>query len=274
MTVMSKVQIAASTQLLLPVKKFLFHMFRVATVAAAGSTIADATPVLYGRNVVTGADDAKGVLLPKAEPDATVEIVNTVSNKTLLVYPNSSSEQINAITAGSAFSLVGGARGQFYCDSAGHWYVAAANLTGTSTSATTAQLDAATLAASNSRTSTTTDTISAADFGMTIYLNSATGYVTTLPAPIAGFKCTVISKTANTSGDHTIVTNSSANIIKGLQNSVAGDAGDSGTADDTISFVANQSVAGDKVELHSDGTSWFAHAISKVAAGITFTQAS
>jgi len=55
---------------------------------------------------------------------------------------------------------------------------------------------------------------------------------------------------------------------------VFGDAGDFGTADDTISFVANQSIAGDKVELFSDGTSWFAYAISKVAAGITFTQAS
>ena len=70
------------------------------------------------------------------------------------------------------------------------------------------------------------------------------------------------------------IANSSANIIQGNQNSVAGDAGDSGTADDTISFVANQSVAGDRVHVVSDGTSWFAYAISRVAAGITFTQAS
>jgi hypothetical protein len=59
-----------------------------------------------------------------------------------------------------------------------------------------------------------------------------------------------------------------------MQNSVAGDAGDTGTADDTITFVGGQSLAGDKVVLFSDGTSWFAHAFSKVAAGITFTQAS
>ena len=65
-----------------------------------------------------------------------------------------------------------------------------------------------------------------------------------------------------------MVTGSSANIIKGLQNSVAGDAGDSGTADDTITFVDGQAVAGDKVELVSDGTSWFAYAISKVAARV------
>lgn len=140
--------------------------------------------------------------------------------------------------------------------------------------ATPTQINVASLAASATRTSTTTDTVTAADHGVTIFLNNATGYVTTLPAPIAGFACTFINKTANTSGNHTIVTNSSANIIKGNQNSVAGDAGDSGTGDDTINFVANSSVAGDKVELMCDGTSWFAYAISRVAAGITFTTAS
>jgi len=140
--------------------------------------------------------------------------------------------------------------------------------------ATATQVNAATLAASATRTVTATATITAADHLSTIYINNATGFVTTLPAPIAGFRCEVINMTANTSGNHTIVTATSANVIKGNQNSVAGDAGDSSTADDTISFVANQSVAGDRVELRSDGTSWFAYATSRVAAGITFTQAS
>ena len=54
---------------------------------------------------------------------------------------------------------------------------------------------------------------------------------------------------------------------------MAGDAGDFGTADDTISFVASNALAGDRVEVFSDGTSWFAYARSKVAAGVTFTQA-
>jgi hypothetical protein len=140
--------------------------------------------------------------------------------------------------------------------------------------ATTAELNRAAAAASATRTVTTTATITAADHNCVIYLNSATGFVTTLPAPIAGFNCEVVSKLANTSGNHTLVTASSANVIIGMQNSVAGDAGDTGTADDTISFVANQSLPGDRVELRSDGTSWFAYATSKVAAGITFTQAS
>lgn len=129
-------------------------------------------------------------------------------------------------------------------------------------------------AVASSREATAAGSITAADHMGTVYLNNATGFATTLPAPIAGFRCEVINKTANTSGNHTLVTTSSANIIKGNQNSVAGDAGDSGTADDTINFVANQSVAGDRIELRSDGTSWFAYATSRVAAGITFTQAS
>jgi hypothetical protein len=110
--------------------------------------------------------------------------------------------------------------------------------------------------------------------GTVFYLNSATEFVTTLPAPFLGAEFTFIVKAAPAAASYTVVTSGSANIIKGLQNSVAGDAGDSGTADDTITFVDGQAVAGDKVELFSDGTSWFAYAISKVAAGITFTQAS
>ena len=121
---------------------------------------------------------------------------------------------------------------------------------------------------------TATNVIAATENGKTFFIDNATGFDSTLPAPALGLRFTFINKTENTSGNHTIVTTSSANIIKGNQNSVAGDAGDFGTADDTISFVANQSIAGDKVELFCDGTSWFAYAISKVAAGITFTQAS
>lgn len=121
---------------------------------------------------------------------------------------------------------------------------------------------------------TATNVIAASETGSTFYLNNTTGFVSTLPAPAAGLKFTFINQTANTSGNHTVVTNSSSNIIKGNQNSVAGDAGDSGTGDDTINFVANASLAGDKVVVESDGTSWFAYAISRVAAGITFTTAS
>lgn len=121
---------------------------------------------------------------------------------------------------------------------------------------------------------TTTNIITAEESGKTFFLNSATEFVSTLPAPAIGLKYTFIVTGAPSGASYTIVTDSSANIIKGLQNSAAGDAGDTGTADDTITFVDGQAVAGDRVDVISDGTSWFAYARSKVAAGITFTQAS
>jgi hypothetical protein len=121
---------------------------------------------------------------------------------------------------------------------------------------------------------TATYTVPTEENGLVYFLSATTEFVTTLPAPFLGAHYTFIVKAAPSGASYTVVTNASANIIKGLQNSVAGDAGDSGTTDDTITFVDSQAVAGDKVELWSDGTSWFAYAISKVAAGVTFTTAS
>ncbi len=117
-------------------------------------------------------------------------------------------------------------------------------------------------------------TLTAAQSGTTFFLSSATEFATTLPAPAAGLIYTFIVGAAPSGASYTIVTTSSANIIKGQAVNAAGDAGDSGTADDTISFVDGQAVAGDMVTVISDGTSWFAKGVCAVAAGITFTQAS
>ena len=121
---------------------------------------------------------------------------------------------------------------------------------------------------------TATTTLTADDNGSILFLNSGTEFVTTLPAPFAGAHFTFIVKAAPAAASYTVVTGSSANVIKGMQNPAAAAAGDTGTADDTITFVDGQAVAGDMVQLWSDGTSWFAQAFSRVAAGITFTQAS
>lgn len=120
-------------------------------------------------------------------------------------------------------------------------------------------------------------TVTEAENGTTYYLNSTTEFVTTLPSPFLGAEYEFIVKGAPSGASYTVVTASSANIIKGVQTVAevtAAGAADSGTADDTITFADGQAVAGDRVILKSDGTSWFAHAISKVVAGITFTQAS
>ena len=122
---------------------------------------------------------------------------------------------------------------------------------------------------------TATNAITAAESGSTFFLSSATEFVSTLPAPAIGLNFTFIVSAAPSGASYTVVTASSANIFKGVQVSAehAG-SGDSGTADDTITFVDGQAVAGDMVYVISDGTSWFAYATSKVKAGITFTQAS
>jgi hypothetical protein len=123
-------------------------------------------------------------------------------------------------------------------------------------------------------TATAASTLTAAQSGTTIFLSSATEFATTLPLPAAGLTYTFIVAAAPSGASYTIVTSASANIIKGQAVNAAGAAGDTGTADDTISFVDGQAVAGDMVTVISDGTSWFAKGFCAVAAGITFTQAS
>lgn len=144
------------------------------------------------------------------------------------------------------------------------------NLTGNVTGNVAGQVTGA-VAAENV---TATNVITAAESGTTFFLNSSTEFVSTLPAPAIGLRYTFIVVAAPVGASYTVVTNASANIIKGKQFSAAGDAGDTGSSDDTITFVDGQSVAGDRVDVISDGTSWFAYAFSSVAAGITFTTAS
>lgn len=124
-----------------------------------------------------------------------------------------------------------------------------------------------------SEIATSTRLLTADDNGSIIFLDAATEFVTTLPALMRGLRFTFIVKAAPVGTPYTIVTAGSANIIVGMQNSVAGDAGDTGTTDDTISFVAGSALAGDRVDVVCDGTNWFAYGTSKVAAGITFTTA-
>jgi hypothetical protein len=123
-------------------------------------------------------------------------------------------------------------------------------------------------------TLTAAGSVTAAQSGTTFVLSSATEFATTLPAPAAGLVYTFIVGAAPSGANYTIVTASSANIIKGQAYPASGDAGDTGTADDTISFVSAAAVAGDMVTVFSDGTSWFAKGFCAVATGITFTQAS
>lgn len=128
------------------------------------------------------------------------------------------------------------------------------------------------------KTVTAARTLTVDEVGKTIFLDLAGAFVTTLPAPKAGYKFKFIVKTAPSGASYTIVTNSSANIIKGHVLSsdlnAAGDSDFETSGGDTISFVDSKAVAGDQVELESDGTSWFAHASCTVFDAITITTAS
>ena len=141
--------------------------------------------------------------------------------------------------------------------------------------ATASEINQACDESANVEVVTTTNVITASESGKTFFLNAATGFVSTLPAPAAGLRFRfVCGATAVTSGNHTVVTNANATIIYGSSSTAAdGTAVGTGSAEDTISFVASTALPGDWVDVISDGTNWYAHGQSAVAAAITMTDA-
>jgi len=122
---------------------------------------------------------------------------------------------------------------------------------------------------------TATNTIAATENGKTFFLNSATEFVSTLPAPAAGLHFEFIVSAAPSGASYTIVTTSSANIIKGnVVTSATGAADTEASGGDTINFVDGTAVAGDRVVLRCDGTNYFAYGQCAAAGGITITTAS
>lgn len=120
-----------------------------------------------------------------------------------------------------------------------------------------------------------TNVIAESESGKVFFLNSATEFVSTLPAPAAGLNFEFIVTAAPSGASYTIVTTSSANIIKGTIVTAATGAADTEVSGgDTISFVDGQAVAGDRVVLRCDGTNWFVYGTCSVAGGITITTAS
>lgn len=122
-----------------------------------------------------------------------------------------------------------------------------------------------------------TNTITAQENGKTFFLNHATEFVSTLPAPALGLQYEFIIAGAPSGASYTVVTNGSANIIKGhvLTSQDAGGTADSETSGgDTLTFVDGKAVAGDRAVFRCDGTNWFVSAMSKVFDAITITTAS
>lgn len=111
-----------------------------ATVAAAGTTVADATAMTAELNAVTGADGTVGVLLPVAAANEVVVVVNTDASNALKVYAVTGS-QINALGSTVAYSVTPGQVAIFIGRSATLWYTAAASDTITGLTASAAELN-------------------------------------------------------------------------------------------------------------------------------------
>jgi len=128
------------------------------------------------------------------------------------------------------------------------------------------------------RVLTAATTLTAEENGGTFFLNSATEFATTVPAPFLNGRLTFIVAAAPSGASYTIVSNASGNVIKGavysadLNAAADGDIETSGG--DTITLVDAKAVAGDTVELVSDGTSWFARGFVSVFDAMTITTAS
>jgi len=82
----------------------LMPLIPTATVAAAGTTAANAGALVTGFNLVTGADDTKGVVLPAAAAGKVV-IIKVGDGADLKIWP-ASGDAINAIAADSAMTVV------------------------------------------------------------------------------------------------------------------------------------------------------------------------
>ena len=95
-----------------------------ATLAAAGTTSANAAVLTQQINIVTGADLAKGVALPAAAAAEGPYIIINDAAASLLVYPvDGGNDNINALAEDAPFWLEGGATAMFVPVSATLWYV-------------------------------------------------------------------------------------------------------------------------------------------------------
>ncbi len=113
----------------------------------------------------------------------------------------------------------------------------------------------------------TTNVITPGETGKTFLLDLVGGFTSTLPAPADGLNYKFIVKTAATTA-YIITTNGGDNILQGAFLDIVGELVPI-TAQDTLNFVASTALAGDRLEVESDGTSWFCWAFSKADGGIT-----
>lgn len=116
---------------------------------------------------------------------------------------------------------------------------------------------------------TAADTLTADESGKTYFLNTAGGFTVTLPAAAAGLRYTFIVKTAPTTA-YILLAGTADTISSRVYAGTGGDE-DFNALGDQINFVANTSLVGDRVELFSDGSLWYAYGFCEATGSITCT---
>jgi hypothetical protein len=145
-------------------------------------------------------------------------------------------------------------------------------LAGVAVIAGAAELNIASVPASGVEVVAATNVILAAESGKTFFLDAVAGFQSTLPAPAAGLKFTFIVKTAPTSNGYTIVTNGTTQkVLKGLAVISADAIGDVSAGGTTATFVHNQALPGDRIDMICDGTIWYMVGYAQVTAALTIT---
>ena len=95
-----------------PMVASMIHVGTETTVAAAGSTSADAATLTGDSNMVTGADGTKGVILPNVEANSMI-LVSNQAGSALKVYPPASGK-LNGLTASSGSVSIAANKGGYF----------------------------------------------------------------------------------------------------------------------------------------------------------------
>ena len=121
------------------------------------------------------------------------------------------------------------------------------------------------------KTLTATTTLTANESMELIALNSATEFVTTLPAVAssAGVTFHIVVRAAPSGASYTVVTNGGENKIYGMAE--VNGAAVAAVAEDTITFTDGAAAIGDWIELTSDGTNWYVSGQGVAATAIAFS---
>jgi hypothetical protein len=119
----------------------------------------------------------------------------------------------------------------------------------------------------SSEDTTAVNVITAAESGRVYFLNAATEFASTLPAPAQGLHYRFIIKAAPAGANYTVTTNGAAAVIEGSV--VVDGAAIPGANETTVTFADGAAAIGDWIEVISDGTSWFLSGIGEAAGAIT-----